>query len=78
MSVDCDSLIQRQASEIMIRDALRQYAQDYSPAELQAGADALYKALMEIPIEAPGCFCSVLPADKVCPPCWDEAAGIEN
>ena len=78
MTVDYGLLIQRQASQIMLRAMLGDLASGCTPAELQAGADGLYKTLLEVPIEAEGCYCKVLPPDRICPLCFDEAAGIEK
>lgn len=76
MIVDYDLLIHRQASLIMLRGMFDDLASGYPPAELQAGADGLYKTLLEVPIEAPNCFCHVLPFDRICSPCWDMATGL--
>ena len=76
MTVDYDALVQREATEILLRSMLRENASHLSAAEIEAGVNALYKAVLETPIEASNCYCPQLRDDDICDACFDEAMGL--
>ena len=78
MRVDYDALVQKQSTEILLRRMLGDLAPAYTAAELEAGVNRLYRAVLETPIEASNCYCPQLRDDDICDACFDEAMGLNT
>ena len=78
MIVNYDALVQSEATEILLREMTRGYADNVSERDLVEGVQRMYEAVMRTPLDQPvDCYCSSIWPSDICDRCFDVMVGMD-